>query len=68
MQNNDEILPVEVKSGTTGRLKSLKMYLEEKNVSLGIRISKNELEFSNEILSVPFYMISQIKRLLREIK
>ncbi|MGD9591731.1 MAG: ATP-binding protein [Candidatus Berkiella sp.] len=58
------ILPIEVKAGTTGRLRSLQLFLEEKNSSLGIRISQKELSYHNKVLSIPFYMISEISRLV----
>lgn len=61
-----EILPLEVKSGTTGRLKSLKLFLEEKKAPLGIRTSLMPLSFEKNILSVPLYMISEIERLVRK--
>jgi uncharacterized protein len=36
-----EVLPVEVKSGSTGRLKSLRQFMLEKNSKVGIRISQH---------------------------
>ncbi len=58
------ILPIEVKAGTTGRLKSIRMYLDEKGLDLGIRVSQNPLSLIDKILSVPFYLISQTDRLV----
>lgn len=60
------IYPIEVKSGSTGRLKSLQIYIDEKNINFGIRISQNTLSFGKRILSVPLYMISQLQRLIKE--
>ena len=62
-----KIIPIEVKSGSTGRLKSLKIFMEEKKSPIGIRISSLSLELQNDVLSVPFYMISEIPRLLTDI-
>lgn len=62
--NQDQIIPIEVKSGATGRLKSLKIFMEEKKSPLGIRISSLPLSFEQNVLSVPFYMIAEIPRLL----
>ena len=59
-----EILPVEVKSGKTGRLKSLQTFMQEHNSKIGIRISQNELSFERNILSVPLYMVHQLERLV----
>lgn len=58
-------IPVEVKAGTTGRLTSLKIFMEKYNAEIGIRISKKTVSFENNILSVPFYAISQIERLVK---
>lgn len=59
------IYPIEVKSGKTGRLKSLQVFLEEKNLKTGIRISSQPFIFEKNILSIPFYMIHEIPRLLK---
>lgn len=61
------IFPVEVKAGKTGRLRSLQVFLQEKKLEWGIRISQKELSLENNILSVPFYMIPEIDRLLLSI-
>jgi uncharacterized protein len=58
------IYPVEVKSGTTGKLKSLQIFMEEKKAPLGIKISQDSLQFSKKILSVPFYLATHLPRLI----
>lgn len=60
-----QVLPVEVKAGKTGRLKSLKLFLKEKKTPLGIRVSQENLSFYDQILSVPLYLMEQIPRLVR---
>lgn len=60
------VIPIEVKSGGTGRLKSLQTFMEEKKVKIGLKISQSLPSLENNILSVPLYMIEQIPRLLRE--
>lgn len=62
-----EIIPVEVKAGSQAHLKSLMQFMKEKKSPLGICISEQVLSFSNSILSVPFYMISQIPRLVKNL-
>lgn len=62
------IIPVEVKAGKTGRLKSLQIFLEEKNVHLGIRICQQPLSFDKNILSVPLYMVGELGRLVRGLR
>lgn len=60
------ILPLEVKSGTLGRLKSLRLFQKERNNILGLRVSQLPLKKEDNILSVPLYMISQLNRLIAE--
>lgn len=63
---NNEIIPIEVKAGKTGRLKSLKLFLAEKQLSLGIRISQQPLSCEEGVLSLPFYLVSEMERLYVE--
>jgi len=60
------IFPIEVKAGTTGKLRSIHAYMKEKKVPIGIRISQNPISFENNILSIPFYLIRKIPQLLRQ--
>lgn len=59
-------IPIEVKAGKTGRLRSIQQFLKDKNGKIGIRISSNPLSFERNVLSIPFYMIGQISRILSE--
>ena len=59
-----DIFPVEVKSGKEGRLKSLRMFIEEKKSRLGIRFSQDKLSYYDKILSIPLYMVEQLPRLV----
>jgi predicted AAA+ superfamily ATPase len=61
------VVPIEVKAGKSGRLASLRLFLEKKSIPLGLHISTNSLEFKNQILSVPFYLIKEIPRLLSQV-
>jgi len=61
---NQAIIPIEVKAGSQGHLKSLMQFIKEKKSPLGIRISERPLEYRDGILSVPFYMVKQIPRLV----
>lgn len=60
------IIPIEVKSGKTGRLKSLQLFIEEKQSPIGVRISEQPLSLNHKILSVPFYLISELERLVKQ--
>ena len=65
--HNGRVIPVEVKAGTTGSLRSARLFMQEKAVPTAIRISQHELSLHDGILSVPFYMCTEIPRLLNEI-
>lgn len=59
-----QIVPIEVKAGATGRLRSLQRFLEEKRCPLGVRISQHPLACHGKILSIPLYLVSELPRLL----
>ncbi|GAB5411373.1 MAG: ATP-binding protein [Chlamydiales bacterium] len=61
-----KIFPIEVKAGATGNLRSLKIFMEEKSTPLGIRISTAPLSQEEKIVSIPFYLISEINRIIRK--
>lgn len=65
IQAGSQILPIEVKAGTTGSLKSLHQFLIEKKAPFGIRISQHTLSFHDKVLSIPLYLIKQIPRLIK---
>ena len=59
-------VPVEVKAGARGSLKSMRLFLEEyPKTPFGIRYSMHALSFCDKILSIPLPMISQTRRLVR---
>jgi uncharacterized protein len=60
-----EIIPIEVKAGTTGSLRSMHAFMKEKKSHFGIRISEHQLSVQDKILSVPFYLIGSLERLVR---
>lgn len=64
IQHHNHILPIEVKAGKTGRLRSLHAFLNKHNGSLGIKISQESLGFDGKVLSLPLYMISELGRIL----
>jgi predicted AAA+ superfamily ATPase len=63
---DSHILPVEVKAGTTGQLKSLKILMQERDLPLGIRVSQLPLQIESKVLSLPFYLLSQLHRLVMD--
>lgn len=59
------VVPVEVKAGKGKRLTSLHSFLDRKPAApIGLHIATKPLAFRNKILSVPFYLIKEIPRLL----
>ncbi len=58
------IFPIEVKAGKTGTLRSLKQYILDRNPSVSIRISEQPLMLNEQLLSVPFYLVSELTRLV----
>jgi len=66
ISHQNRVIPIEVKSGKTGKLKSLHVFLEEKKTPFGLKISQENLARHQRILSVPFYLIGHLHRLLDE--
>lgn len=77
IQQSTNIIPIEVKSGATGSLKSLHFFMGLKKYSLALRVngdfpSKIQVNVKNNdgkqiqytLLSIPFYLVEQIPRLL----
>ncbi len=62
-----KVIPVEVKAGKTGRLRSLKQFMTDYDCPLGVRISQASVSFQHGTLSVPLYAIDQLPRLIREV-
>lgn len=78
IQHGSKVVPIEVKAGATGKLKSLHRFMHLKNLSIGVRInsalpSKNDLQLKDtqgnpvhyELRSIPFYLIGELPRLLQ---
>lgn len=64
MAVNGQVVPVEVKAGTTSKLKSLKMLMDQHKLRVGVRISEQPLQVNANILTIPFYATSQMTRLI----
>ena len=59
-----KIIPIEVKSGKTGTLRSMHLYLKKANLSVGVKISQLPFDDTLPIISVPFYAIKKIPELI----
>lgn len=79
IQHHNQVIPLEVKAGSTGSLKSLHVFMGLKKLSLAVRVNadlpmltpvsvKNHAGELVEyrLLSIPFYLIGQLSRLLEE--
>ena len=80
LTQGQQIIPVEVKAGTSGTLKSLHQFLTEKDKSFALRFNastpsllddrKNLTDgrvVNYQLLSLPLYMVEQTERLLVEL-
>jgi hypothetical protein len=56
---------VEVKSGKTGRLRSLHQFFSEYKPPLAIKISRHPHNFQDNILSIPLWGIEGMDRLIK---
>ena len=64
--SGSRVLPVEVKAGSTGRLKSLKLFMAQFGCPLGVRISHQPLGLHEGVLSIPLYAVSEMPRWIQE--
>lgn len=61
-----QAIPLEVKSGVSGKLKSLRLYMQENMSPVGLRVSARRLEQEANLLSIPLYAVAESKRLAKE--
>lgn len=74
-----QIVPIEVKSGATGSLRSLNQFVSDRQLPLGIRFNKDMpssvqsigklttgKKYSFQFVSLPLYMVEQAERIIRE--
>ncbi|MBR4465909.1 ATP-binding protein, partial [bacterium] len=59
-------LPIEVKSGKRGSMKSLNIMMKEKQLSLGIRTSAENFGTIGNVKIIPLYRIGDYNKLLSE--
>jgi predicted AAA+ superfamily ATPase len=60
IQHEGSPLPIEVKSGGTGRMQSIQRFLQERNLKKGIRTSMEHFGKVNDIDIIPLYAIWNI--------
>ncbi len=80
IQSGNKVIPIEVKAGKTGTLKSLQIYVTEKKLDKAIRFNgdlpssiqvdtsikiNNNMETVNfQLISLPFYLVQEFNRFL----
>jgi uncharacterized protein len=77
IQHHSTVIPIEVKAGTKGSMQSLHLFMKLKKLATAVRVSSNMPSkmivntkdssgdtIKYELLSIPLYMIGQLKRLL----
>jgi uncharacterized protein len=60
IQQNHNIIPIEVKSGATGRLRSLHLFMSTHNSPKGYKISLDNYSKYEKIYSTPLYSIATL--------
>ena len=79
IQHSDQVIPIEVKAGATGSLKSLHQFMQRKSLPLAVRFNSDKpsitpikvkdhvgkpIEYT--LLSLPFYLVEEVHRLIDE--
>ena len=57
------ILPIEVKAGTRGQMQSLHLFLSERNLDCGLRVSHENFSQYDKIKTIPIYAVKRIEQL-----
>lgn len=67
VQHENDIIPIEVKSDTNIKSRSLKKYAEifASQTKLRIRFSMNNLRMDDDVLTIPLFMVDETDRLIR---
>lgn len=66
----EKLVPIEVKSGSTGKLRSLFQFMDMTSHNLAVRVNAGELQITNvttpggkkvQLLNLPYYLVSQME-------
>jgi predicted AAA+ superfamily ATPase len=60
IERGSEIIPIEVKYGTSLKAKSLQMFMKEKKSKVGYKFSSENLSHFGNIKSLPLYFVSRV--------
>lgn len=77
LEHQNHVVPIEIKAGTTGSLKSLHYFMGQKKFHFAVRVNSDYPSIGNidikntqgiavnyQLLSLPFYLLGQLHRLL----
>lgn len=80
IQRGNRVVPIEVKAGSAGKMKSLHQFISEKKLDLAVRCYTNQPAFeclslkttlgdpvSYQLLSVPHYLIERLPELIDQV-
>ena len=62
IQKQEQIIPIEVKSGKSGSMQSMRLFLNEKQAEYGIRTSLENFSEYDKIRVYPLYAIGNIRK------
>jgi predicted AAA+ superfamily ATPase len=78
LQSGAKIIPIEVKSGATGSLKSLHQFMAERELNVAVRINSEKISVTDiaikthigipanyKLISIPFYLTGELERLVQ---
>lgn len=57
IQRDSQVVPIEVKSGSTGKMRSMHLFLKERDLPTGIRVSTENFSRYDKIETVPMYAV-----------
>lgn len=64
IQKSNDVIPIEVKSGTQGQMQSMRLFLQEKRINYGVRISRENFGQYENIRVLPLYAIRNLFQML----
>ncbi len=73
IQVKGQIIPIEVKSGATGSLKSLHLFMDESKTDLAVRLCQNMMNVEKittpagkniRLLNIPYYLAGQVGKII----
>lgn len=62
VQQGDQLVPIEVKAGTKGAMRSMWRFMDEKNAARGIRLSLEPFGTYQNVDAIPLYAVEHIAR------